>query len=537
MCATDKQLEKTYVAITIGPIIKTMEMAPSPAALWASSYLFSFISKQLLLALPENVKFISPYADTEILNRDDGLGLLHDRIIFEKPESFTMEALRRIREDVLKTVANKFWIRLAFLKKYVLIRAVEYTAENPILECGKMLDSVELAEPIVPKEENGNPILSLFTNENNDKARNEEIKSLRVNLGIESENWQLLDDAGKVKDLPAIAKGKVSSVEWKRHAYYAVVRSDGDNMGKLIKSLSVEDGKDDKFEKFHEFSKACLNYCVEVAQKVHEYHGMTVYAGGDDLLAILPCDASSDGTKTVFHFLREANEVFQDAFKGFTNSPAKENGREKDDKSKEPSLTLTFGVTLCHRKYPLYEALADSADLLFGAKGKGYKNAVNLRLIKHSGQTNAVFVRNEVLTDNAVLANNKFFKFLKSIVDSSVKAGSDRAILSCLHTVREFGALFQLADKNNVDALFTNMFDDDAHVGNTFLHDELPDLYASYCLNGDICALSDKGYKVRYKVSPSENDKDDSLPLNCPESLHSLLRVLKFFVEKAGEQE
>ena len=512
MCATDKQLEKTYVAITIGPIIKTMEMAPSPAALWASSYLFSFISKSLLQELQNRgVKwneFISPYANKAILNRDDGLGLLHDRLIFEKPNGFSMKDLKDIRDQVLEKVAKTFGIDLPFLKKYVLIRAVEYTAENPILGCGKMLDSVELAEPIVPKEEEkkGNPILSLFTNENNNEARNEEIKRLRVNLGIESENWQLLDDAGKVKDLPAIAKGKVSSVEWKRHAYYAVVRSDGDNMGKLIGSLCVEEGKEDKFENFHEFSKACLKFCVEVAKKVDDYDGMTVYAGGDDLLAILPCDASADGTKTVFHFLRDANQVFQNAFKQYTN----------------PEPSLTFGVTLCHRKYPLYEALADSANLLFGAKGKGYKNAVNLRLIKHSGQTNAVFMKNKVL------AEDKFFNLLDRIASSGDKENTDRAILSCLHTVREFGALFQQADKNNVHDLFINMFDSDAHVGNEFLHKELPDLYESYCLEEDICALNDKGGKVVLDASK----KADSAA-----SLHYLLRVLKFFVERAGEQE
>ena len=37
-------IRKTYVAITIGPIGDTMQLSTSPAALWASSYLFSWLA-------------------------------------------------------------------------------------------------------------------------------------------------------------------------------------------------------------------------------------------------------------------------------------------------------------------------------------------------------------------------------------------------------------------------------------------------------------------------------------------------------------
>ena len=34
-----------YVAVTIGPIFDTMSLVSTPAALWVSSYMFSFITK------------------------------------------------------------------------------------------------------------------------------------------------------------------------------------------------------------------------------------------------------------------------------------------------------------------------------------------------------------------------------------------------------------------------------------------------------------------------------------------------------------
>ena len=232
-------------------------------------------------------------------------------------------------------------------------------------------------------------------------------------------------------------------------------------------------------------------------------------------------------------------------------------------------------MTLCHHKYPLYEALDDSANLLFGAKGrKGYKDGVNLRLIKHSGQTSAVYIRNDVLglppepakqsapdaskaapsdpakdaAPDSAKKDTLFFQLLNRIVQQTAAGGGDadsrdKALVSCLHAIHEFSALFRLADEKNTRDLFTNMFDADAHEGNEFLHEELPKLYKEHCLTGRICALDSSGNKLCLPGIPEDErpnpfqaaEKPDQL--DHPEALHYLLRILKFFVEKAGERE
>ena len=55
-----------YIAITIGPIFDTMNLVSSPAALWASSYIFSSVAKEIchILKTDYNIdeeQIITPY--------------------------------------------------------------------------------------------------------------------------------------------------------------------------------------------------------------------------------------------------------------------------------------------------------------------------------------------------------------------------------------------------------------------------------------------------------------------------------------------
>jgi hypothetical protein len=90
-------------------------------------------------------------------------------------------------------------------------------------------------------------------------------------------------------------------------------------------------------EKCRAFSKTCLEYCSEVAKRVNSYGGITIFAGGDDLLAIVPCEGNvfdrkvKDDAKlskydyksksipqtkqgTVFGLVQDINEIFKNIF-------------------------------------------------------------------------------------------------------------------------------------------------------------------------------------------------------------------------------
>ena len=59
---------KKYIGITIGPIFDMMNLVSTPAALWATSYMFSMISKKTCEKLHSDhnkeFKIISPFYDS-----------------------------------------------------------------------------------------------------------------------------------------------------------------------------------------------------------------------------------------------------------------------------------------------------------------------------------------------------------------------------------------------------------------------------------------------------------------------------------------
>ena len=505
---------KQYIAVTIGPIFDTMSLVSTPAALWASSYMFSNITATICnLLIDSGIKeeeIITPYfsqTDTELLGRRDGVGLFHDHIIFVA-EGYDIAAFKAIREKALALVSDIYGVDFDYMKQYVQIAAVKYRAENPILGCEYMLNSRELEKPFVAKDPDQPLLKKLFAGEG---SANEWIKKIARRLGV-LEKWQLL--SGKnIKDLNMIVNPQPDKTPTKKkHRYYAIVRSDGDNMSKIISSL-CGDGQ------FRSFSETCLNYCAQIADEVSRFDGVTIYAGGDDLLAILPCENRYG--ETPFEFIKRANKIFKNNF----------------DQYNKPT-SLSFGITMCYYKFPLYEALEDSASLLFGvAKDASRKNCTVIRLQKHSGQSEGLVIPNAALDELLSLKNVIVKPDILAKRDEEIAVGahdaepatavsdaqieeSERAIVSALHKLAFFEHLLKAADddRDAVITLFKNMFDS-GEQKTTFLHETLPDFYHKLKTLG-IHAMTNKG------VDP-----------NLVTTIAYVLRMLKFFNEKAGDRE
>ena len=144
-----------YIAVTIGPIFDTINLASSPSALWAASYLFSMLSKNICQTLTENgvakEEIISPYydPDDELLNNNDGVGLFHDRIIF-RAESFPIDQFNKIKDEAIDKTLGLFQFKsddADYFKKYFLVSAVAFESDDPIPDSAKALDCLELAKP------------------------------------------------------------------------------------------------------------------------------------------------------------------------------------------------------------------------------------------------------------------------------------------------------------------------------------------------------------------------------------------------------
>jgi CRISPR-associated protein Cmr2 len=362
-----------------------------------------------------------------------------------------------------------------YLQEYLLIAAAVNEVENPILDMGKVMDSFELAKPIVRGREN-NPLLSLLIGEQN--YGNEAVKKLEIVKGFR--NWQLLKTASSLKSIPDIAAAGVTD-KLKKHSYFAIVRADGDHMGDVIKKLSGENVRD--------FSKNCLIYCGEIAKLVGKYGGVTIYSGGDDLLALMPCENAEQ--MTIFEFIQEANGLFTKSFPKETY---------------QADVSLSWGVTICYHKFPLYEAMEDSYHMLTKI-AKKRRNCVAVHLQKHAGQSEGLIIPNDAME-----------KFVELMGQCMFRKDSEW-LHSIHHKLNQFRSLFNSAQlPATVQNLFANLFDAEAHQNNDLIHKNLPEFFCD--MKADLGIVSVEAAK--------EHDTVDTL---C-----YILRLFKFFVEKGGEE-
>ncbi len=524
-------MTKKYIGITIGPIFDMMNLVSTPAALWATSYMFSTISKNTCEKLHSEYKekavIISPYfnsPENELFNKHDGIGLFHDRIIIKR-NGITLTDINSIKDCVLSEVSISFGLEENELSKRVLFAAAEFETEeneSPILKGGKILDSLELPKKIVFSE-TSNPIADKFTGDfKSDKedrrtSKNAHIKDIAAKedgLNIDFGKWSLLKDNSKdIKSLEDIA-ASVEKSGMKKHNYYAIVRSDGDNMSKIIERLNTDATDADDLMTVSAFSETCLKYCAAVAEIVKEYNGVPIYSSGDDLLAIMPC--SSADNRTVFDFVKAVNDKFsaENMFGPYIKNIETANKDPKQNKP-IPLPSLSFGISICYSRFPLYEALEDSANLLFSiAKEDSRKNCTVVRLQKHSGQSEGLLIYNDALDD--------FIEIHNAVIAADSTDLKNELLLSALYKTEKFENLFIKAEYDKqIDNLFNNTFDAPEHNGNDFLHGVLPKFYKSVCSKKRILAITDKGL----------NDE-----LNNIKVFNFSLRILKFFVEKSGKE-
>lgn len=483
-----------YIAVTIGPIFDTINLASSPSALWAASYLFSMLSKNICQTLTENgvakEEIISPYydPDDELLNKNDGVGLFHDRIIF-RAESFPIDQFNKIKDEAINRTLELFRFKsddADYFKKYFLVSAVAFESDDPIPDSAKPLDCLELAKPFV-EERGSNPLLTMFHSDDTNR-RNEEIKNRVTQMGIT--DWQLFDNNRNLMSLPQIAKNHVPAKianKFKKFRYYAVVRSDGDRMGEIIKGLKSD-------EEIRSFSENCLKYCSKVAEKVKEYGGVTIYSGGDDLLALIPVENSQ--AKTVFAFIKSVNAIFANSFKQYN-----------------VAVSLSMGVFVSYYKFPLYEALERSAELLFGT-AKSFRDCAAIHFQKHAGQSEGLVIFNDSI--------DRIIELHSGIIGAMEEPDSE-IILSAMHKLTLFSALFNNTETDSeIQNLFYNTFDAEDHKNNNFLKKTLPRFFGDLKSSLNIYLVDDSGIK---------NSKDDLVL-----AMNYILRTIKFFAESGGEE-
>ena len=377
-----------YLAITLGSIGDTLQLTSTPAGLWAASYLFSELSKRICVKLREKGHAILTPWFPEGEFKSDGVGLFPDRIILEQG-SASLATLQPLIDAAIDEVGellamdeNDAKKLQGYLHSYLQVHAVAFETEgNPINDSKGFLAAAEL-ERSFDRIDKGT-LLHQLERRDEDRSKNWPVKNSKLVDALDTgwplwhakynedrlrEDWRIRDLGDIASDGRADYDEKEDTYDFKellkKSRYYAVIQADGDNIGKAVCGLVPK--------KISKFSESCWKYAREAAQLVQDFHGIPIYVGGDDLLAITPVE-NADG-KNVFWLMQELRDVFDKTFEAYKQGP-------------EPPA-LSFGVSIQYYKFPLYESLKQAGKLLFEhAKEANGKNAIALRLQKHSGQS------------------------------------------------------------------------------------------------------------------------------------------------------
>lgn len=217
-----------------------------------------------------------------------------------------------------------------------------------------------------------------------------------------------------------IAEGKARGVRYTdRDKYYALLLMDGDKMGDLINGATLTATWGDvvhpelqrRFDSrnfqpgsplrgrlgatrllnpaLHAAISDGLNSFARygVAPLVHRLGGRLIYAGGDDVCAILPLDAALPAADAI-------RRAYTMGFVRYTTDGAVQLSKESPVGTGKlgmhlgaaDRISISGGIVVAHHKAPLREVLRDAHAVLDGiAKQEAGRNALAIRLKKRSG--------------------------------------------------------------------------------------------------------------------------------------------------------
>lgn len=405
-----------YLAITIGPIYKTFQRVRKTRELWAASYIFSLLSKRMIEGIIDKDRdsLIVPYYSPDSVK---GVGLYPDRIFCKETSKLTYDNLIGIRNTSLNSIAQEIAtdnIGKKFIEEYFRVYIAAYTVsegQNPLIIGNNILDTTELRDKW-DSIERDNELFKFFRSVNKhkvsdkkwidqhlserdvygehrfesmveiatrairdiDRATYKDLVKAYCYEGADEENKSSRideDESNFIIELKAaLDKIKPNDSDFKNyHKYVCIVQADGDRVGAYIKAINRNHE-----EVLKKLSRALYEWGADTAKIVHDYAGVPIYVGGDDLLCIVPVVGRG---KNVITLVTEVAQKFENKFKELPEL--------LDDEKNPIKPTLSVGVSITYYKYPLYEAKAKALDLLYKAKKK--RKTLALSLLKHSGSS------------------------------------------------------------------------------------------------------------------------------------------------------
>ena len=535
-------MNKKYAGITIGPIVKTLMLTTTPAGLWGASYIFSYFTKKLVEVLStefvSDEHFLVPAQNDEvraIVEKCPWAGLYHDRIIFEvsdKNENKIRACIERAKKDLSEAFYNELIKETCsekyeeeqvrtyienYIQAYAVIMDVE-EGENPIIKLGLPLDVLELQQSYIPKEKN-NFILKFLENRGSlqgakDLNRNFKIKNSFLLKNSFENRWHFFDNNSDnivtIDDIVG-ANQTQSKTNAQRKKYYALVKVDGDNLGRVLKQMQ----KDMMNTRIRDFSTKCFEYAKEAFEEVELFGGKMIYAGGDDLLFISPVINLNNEKESIFDLLSRLEKIFSKCFEDFSF--------KLDDEEKK--MGFSAGVMICYYKYPLCEALTGVLDQLNKSKNFKLKNSVSIHFEKHSGKQRGLQFKD--------FTNNCIFTSVLDLLSQYSKSDIQEDFLRSVGRKLEF-----------YQTIFIEALNRDNDNNFNYLHRVVDNLFEEYpgIFDDGYVNTSKEAEYIRKVIFILEQlfiintqDKREDSSTKSIEDLETIIALLSFYNEKEVE--
>ena len=482
-----------HIGINIGPVVKTLSLARRPRELWSASYLFSLLMKYIVDEADKQGKIIAPKEWEKIDEyKDLPVGLYPDRIYVRPNEGV-------VADDILKPAWDRFCNSLGVTSCYFNLMHTTCDRNSEVAavtELNRRLDLLELcvqAPDSDPQEEimriiQEGKFSTLYKAATRDHEFSvetlAEISAAQLKMVVNEDIWKKFSNEARKEDGKGDPYSVLGGDIMSFHRYFCVIQADGDNMGKTLTNDSLKDGA------ISEISEALWQFGVNATKEITEYAGMPIYAGGDDLLFLAP--VRGKGSVSIFELLDRLEDCFQ-----VVRDACKASLPELEEQGLLPSLS--FGVSICYYKHPLYEALESARHLLFDvAKEVNDKKAVAWKLEKHSGESfDACFSRKKTGLDEA------FKNVAKQTVDGQTVT---RAIHKCKSNWKLLTLCLQSDDNNRLDSFFKTILEETTQNRGYF----------------------DAVKKLMVELFKAQKPEDADALKKYSKSLYSMLRTAKF---------
>jgi len=492
-----------YLAITLGPVYKTILQARSTREIWASSYIFSIVMREIVKASSGSGQLLSPLQLPDNAHRF-GAGIYPDRAFWLLNNKDDYNKLQKVVETAFSQISDITKISERDLSSYIRLYAVKLEREDNvnnsiILELNKLLDILELQEKITnPKTDLlaglVTSIQSLYKDGHQQLDKNRSVfieydcnsplkrlpslielatADLKYKPTVSNTGYNQLVTEPISREVCEMIKSGKNRVEYNagedqvqeniiqilkkeykkdfrfRHKYIAFIKADGDYMGYTLGAIG------NYSQKIIYFSELLSAFTGKAAELIVQYGGLPIYAGGDDLLFTVPLVNSNEDTRNsagqnIFELINKIDEKFpKTELAALVPQP---NPLPPDYIAKLPSLS--YGISFSYFKYPLDETLQTSNKALYIAKDFPGKNAVAFKVRKHSGQTfNACFSKQE--------AFKKFFTLLSWVWDFK----DDAFLTSVMYKLAQLEPLVSDALINDrLEHFFKNQFNEKDHA-------------------------------------------------------------------------